>query len=475
MKPKSKSKTTTSAQTPAGPVASGQQPARRSRRWLIGAAVLFAVGAGTWYWWPSSPPAVPAVPADVHDPELQQALEQARERVQQEPRSASVWGDLGILFLAHSYDAEADSCFAEASRLDPQSAQWAYYRGIYALRFDPDRAVPFLRQAATGTCPEEYRGAVRLRLAETLLERGERDEAEQLFLEELRDRPRDPRAAFGLGVIARERGDDRRAAEMLNVARASPTVRKPATAHLAALARKRGDAESADRLEQEAAALPGGPAVWPDPLLDLASRRQVGQQKRLRERPRVEDAPDLAEAAQAFQNELQTQPSTRAYLGAGFNFGRMGDFDRALPLLREAIQRDPDNYAPYFALAQVLVMRVEAELKKAPDFPGAKTAFREIAETARQSAERKPDHANSYLLWGRALMRLGEPAAAIEPLRKGVACRPESFNLQLALGEALLETKAFAEAEKHLLNAAKLAPKDPRPEQTLERLRKLKG
>jgi predicted Zn-dependent protease len=71
-------------------------------------------------------------------------------------------------------------------------------------------------------------------------------------------------------------------------------------------------------------------------------------------------------------------------------------------------------------------------------------------------------------------MHRGEAAAAVEPLMKGVACRPEVFNLQLALGEALLEAKRLPEAATHLKNAQKLDPKDPRPGQALERLRKRK-
>jgi tetratricopeptide (TPR) repeat protein len=100
--------------------------------------------------------------------------------------------------------------------------------------------------------------------------------------------------------------------------------------------------------------------------------------------------------------------------------------------------------------------------------------LREAADAARLAAERKPDYAAAYLLWGSALMQLGEPEAAVGPLRKGVACRPEMFNLQLALGEALSQTNAVLEAETHLENARKLAPKDPRADQALARLAKKK-
>jgi Flp pilus assembly protein TadD len=72
-------------------------------------------------------------------------------------------------------------------------------------------------------------------------------------------------------------------------------------------------------------------------------------------------------------------------------------------------------------------------------------------------------------------MKRGEWAAAVAPLKKGVAIRPEVFDLQLALGEALLEAGQFRDAETHLNNARKLDAKDERPVAGLRRLQQKKG
>jgi Flp pilus assembly protein TadD len=48
-----------------------------------------------------------------------------------------------------------------------------------------------------------------------------------------------------------------------------------------------------------------------------------------------------------------------------------------------------------------------------------------------------------------------------------VACRPEDFELQLALGEALLEAGQKQKALTHLENAQRLDPTDPRPARLL--------
>ena len=100
--------------------------------------------------------------------------------------------------------------------------------------------------------------------------------------------------------------------------------------------------------------------------------------------------------------------------------------------------------------------------------------FREALEHARLAAELRPEHAEAYLFWGLALRHLGESAAAVEPLRKGVARRPTSFELHLALGEALLETGQVGEAQTHLEHARRLDPNDPRVVQALKHLRRQK-
>ena len=75
-----------------------------------------------------------------------------------------------------------------------------------------------------------------------------------------------------------------------------------------------------------------------------------------------------------------------------------------------------------------------------------------------------------------ALKMLGEQAKAITPLRQGLEHSPADFELQLALGEALLDTGNFAEAEKHLREAADVVPPggDRRLDEALKRLSRKK-
>jgi tetratricopeptide (TPR) repeat protein len=452
--------------------------ARRRRRPFVLAGLLVlgvaAASVGAW-WWFHTAPVTPPMPTNSEDPEVRRVLERARQEVLDKPRSAAAWGRLGMLFLAHILPGDADFCFAEAARLDPADARWVYARGLIALRRDPARPVTLLRRAvATGNPRPEERSTMTLQLAEALLERGELDEAEGIFRQEFERDAASARAAFGLGLIAVVRGDEPAATKFLTVAQNSPYARKKASAQLAALARRRGDGRAADAYQKQAAQLPEDPP-WPDHILDEAVRLQTGRRGRERLANSLEKQKRYAEAAEVYLEQLERQPNVAAYLGAGMNLARMRAYDKAWPLLRKAVALDPDNAAAHYSLALALFARAEREWQTTPGSSQLKAWFREAVEHARRATKLRPSHAQAYLIWGLSLKYLGEPAAAVAPLREGVACAPADLDLQLGLGEVLLETGELKEAATHLENARRLAPTDPRPEQALKRLRQKKG
>jgi tetratricopeptide (TPR) repeat protein len=444
------------------------------RRWvLIGAALLLLAGGalGAWWWW--RPPAVePPMPQDIQEAEVRRAIELARQDVLDKPYSGAAWGHLGMTLLAHLFDREADRCFAEAARLAPAEPWWPYARGVIALKRDPDGAVGLLRQAVRAADSRlEDRSAMSLQLAEALLERQQRDEAEAIFRDEWERGDRDnPRAALGLGLIAVDRGDSREAEEFLTAARGNPFARKVATAQLAALARVRGDATAADEYQKEVAALPD-PPPWPDPVLDRVVRLQVGHRGRERQVGQLEKEGHFAEAAEVYLRQIEEEPTARDCVGAGINLVRVGDYNRALPLLRQAVRLDPASAQAHYTLGLAQFVRAEKMRRQDPDSSEVKEWLGEAIEESRRATELKPDHARAYLHWGLSLKYLGDPAAAVAPLRRGVDCRPADFDLQLALGEALLESGQPKEAETYLENARRLDPKDPRLAAALERLR----
>jgi tetratricopeptide (TPR) repeat protein len=441
---------------------------------LVGVVLLLLAGAGGTWWWLRPTPVAPPPLGQIEDPEVRRAIKRARQKVLDSPRSAAAWGQLGKLLLTHMRPEDADYCFAQAARLDPADPRWPYARGWLAVRHDPEKPVTWLREAVAkaDTRPEDQ-SAMALQLAEALLERGDVEEAEGLFRKELGRDPNSRRAAFGLGLVAAARGDRPAALKFFTIARDSPYARRRASAQLAALARAQGEREAADRYEKLAAALPADPP-WPDPLHDELGDLRVGRLGRERRARMLEKEGRYAEAAAVYLEPTDEGPNAGAYVRAGLNLTRLRDFDRALPLLREAVRLGPADAEARFCLALALYTRAEERLlKTAP--AQAREAFREASDHTRQAAALRPGHAETYLVWGQSLAYLGEREAAVEALRKGITCAPGNVRLQLGLGEVLLELGRLKEAEEHLEIARRLAPNDPRPARALERLRLRKG
>jgi tetratricopeptide (TPR) repeat protein len=275
-------------------------------------------------------------------------------------------------------------------------------------------------------------------------------------------------------LVAAARGDDPAAVRLLAAVLDSPHARKKASAQLAVLARAQGDREAADRHAKRAAEAPED-APWPDPLHDEIAELRVGRLARERLARWLEKQRRFADAAQVYLEQLDKRPDVWAYLGAGLNLAGARDFERALPLLREAVRLGPDNAEAHFRLALALFEQAAQQPAKAPGSAQAREGFQEAVGLTRRAIELRPAHAQTYLVCGLSLKHLGEPGAAVEVLRQGIAWMPGDFQLQLGLGEALLELGRLDEAEAHLESARQLVPHDSRPARALRRLRLKKG
>jgi tetratricopeptide (TPR) repeat protein len=435
--------------------------------------VALVVGGAAWWWWPrrSAPVPDPPAPSGIDEPEVVEALQRKRRAVLARPESADAWGEYGMQLLAQLFDREAEVCFDEAARLAPEDPRWPYTRGHVALKKNLPNAPELLRRAIATTGPgDEYRTAARLMLAETFLEQGALDEAATLFEQELGPPPGQPRAAYGLGLVAVARGDEATAARYMSGLLTNEHAKKQANVQLARLARAGGDERAARRFEDEAAKLPE-PTAWPDPMFDEIPMLAVGRRGRERRVFFLEQKHRYAAAIEAYRADLEVERAPKALIGAGINYIRLGDYERGIAYMREAVERDPKSPIATYNLALVLFTRAEKEADRRPGSPDARAWFEEVVVQTKRTTELKPDHARAYLFWGLALKHLGNPKGAVEPFRRGLIARPEEFELHLGLGQVLAELGERAEAERCFENARLIDPRDPRPDRELEHLR----
>jgi predicted Zn-dependent protease len=419
----------------------------------------------------------PPLPDNINNAAFRKSIEEARQRIQEKPQSADAWSKLGLLLLAYKCNAEADTCFTEASRLDPASPYWLYFRYVASLRLntDPDQRLFFLRQADERSrgLPQDHRLALRLRLAEALLECEEIAEAEQVYGSESKWYPKSERISFGLGYIAFRRGDNQRAVELLTPLQ-NGTAARQVTQLLAILSRQQNDPAATEQFEQRLAALRFA-VDWPDPFYNMINEYDSAETKAGASVSWLVQIGAYRRAAEVCVERLKEGPQSSLYLGAGVNFVRAGDFDRGLEMLREAERMDPNNTTIALAIAEAFLQWGNAERERDATSGASAKHWREAVTAARRAVELKQSHAPAYLVLGQALILLREPEAAVEELKRGVEYRPELFQLQYYLGLAYLESAGsraeyYRDARLHLENARKLDPTNPLPVKALERL-----
>src|SRR5438128_2699892 len=254
------------------------------RAWFVVAAAGVAVGYVAWATRKAPVPEIPRPgPSAFSEPEVQMDVSGAARRVELEPRSATAWGEYGIVLRAYGQHPEADRCFQVAADLDPADGRWPYLIGTHLADADPAAAVGWLERAARGTVPVAAQETVRARLAEVLLAAGRPADA----LAALGPDPAAsaPRVRLAAARAAAAAEDDRAAAEFLGDLADHPPAARQALLLRSEICRRQGRTSYADYLAGRAADAPDG--SWPDPLADPIRSRDLGQGGRLDDAARL--------------------------------------------------------------------------------------------------------------------------------------------------------------------------------------------
>src|SRR6266540_1131226 len=401
-------------------------------------AVILAVGL-----WEASPTELPRLPLDQYPPELRGRVAEALSRAEQEPRSASAAGALGMLLHAYDQLEPAEACYRQARRLEPRAFEWAYLEGTVEGRLGRhEAAVAALRDALRAQ--PAYLPA-RLKLAEALLATGDAAGGAALYLAILEDEPRSPQAHYGLGRVEAAR---RRLALYQKYLLGDPPLEDPvldgvrrlkegAREHLAEGVRlgKAGDAAGAIREHER--------ALTEDPklvqahanLISLYGRWERWDQVEQHYRAAVALAPGLAdvhydygvalsqqgrprEAAEAFKKALEINPyHARAHNNLGTLLLGESRFEEAAGQFRAALENEPGFRLARFNFGRVLV---------------AQGRLREAIEELQKIVTPEDEETPRYLYaLAAAYVRAGDR-------EKGVSYAQEARRKAEALGQAEL-------------------------------------
>ena len=430
-----------------------------ARMVCIGGVLLLVLASGIAYYanryWlgntsPLPRPDLSGVPQEAAD-----AVEEACDEVRQSPSSPQLWGQSGMMLMAHGFPHDARHCFREAARLEPQQFLWVYLPSHILEETDLGAALSGYQRAVV---LEPNYGPLRYRLAMALMRLNRPDEAEHQFRRAAELIPNSPEPHMGMGRVSLSRGDNQTAREYFETAARLFPLCRQAHVELARVCHVLGDVETARREQQQAAQLPETPPGVPDPLLyEVQGMGLLFKQLAQRGDALVAEG-NLAGAAEAFRAAIQTRPDLyRAHLNLGRVLERQGNLQEALRIYRELADRFPTKAPVHYSLALLL--------ERLADSDGA-------IECCRKCIAIKPDFAQAHFSLGRLLEKRGNLDEAADALRCAVDIDPQLAPAHLALGLLLQGKHDFGPAIYHLECAVKLAPGDPIPQEHLDRARR---
>ena len=429
--------------------------ASRKRLGIALLALILAVFiAGYLALRPKQASIVPRISTAGFDPVVAKQIEGALDGVQKAPNDSQAWGELAMILCVYEFLDESASAYATAAGLDPREPGWPYLRALALLPRDAEVALADLKRAVdlAGANPD----APRLRLAETLAERGQSEEAAKHFEELLRVRPGHTAAMVGLARLKLAAGRAAEARVLLERCLRDPHTIRTAHSLLAVAAQSLGDTATAEKAARRARSLPLDRA-WPDPFRDALGARRIDLPGRLNRARQVLDAGDVKTARLLLDQIVRENPGN-AEGWLLFARARMEakDCPGAEKALREHIRLAPGTVNGHFHLGVALLCQER---------------YAEAAESFQRAVQIKPDFGEAHYNLGFALARAGRGQDALQPFRDAIRFSPEFIDAYILLADLLHQTGAHNEAAQVIQRALELDPGDERAKILRERIR----
>jgi tetratricopeptide (TPR) repeat protein len=420
---------------------------------VVSGLVLAALIASYFALRPKSASPVPRISTAGFDPVVVKQIEGALEGVRKTPNDALAWGELAMVLYVYEFLDESLAAYATAARLDPREPRWPYLRALALLPRDAEAGLADLKQAAelAGVNPD----APRLRLAETLAERGQSAEAAKHFDELLRVRPDHAAAMVGLARLKLSAGRPAEARGLLERCLRDPHTIRTAHSLLAAAAQSLGDTATAENAARRARSLPLDRG-WPDPFRDELGARRIDLPGRLNRARQLLDAGDV-KAAQPLLDQLLREHSGNAegWLLLARTRMESKDCPGAETALREHIRLASGTVNGHFHLGVALLCQER---------------YAEAAESFERAVQIKPDFGEAHYNLGFALARAGRGRDALQPFRDAIRFSPEFIDAYILLADLLHQTGARDEAGHVIQRALELDPGDERARILRERI-----
>lgn len=387
-------------------------------------------------------PDLPSLNVDAFLPVIREQVEQAYAAARMNPQSADASGTLGMILDAYEQYDSAAVCYRRAHQLDPASFKWLFYLGVVqANQGQHEDAVRSLTDALRMRA--DYTPA-RLKLADSLLSVGKREEARAIYQSISDMHPDSAAARYGLGRAYAAAGDLTAASTAYRKACELFPEYGPAHYALAMIYRKLGqDAESRQHFsmyEQHKTAVP----PTNDPLRSDVAKLNVGSIAHIRRGADLEQAGQFAEAI-AEQNEaLRVDPgAVQAHIKLIALYGRLDKYDQAVEHYRAAVALDPDQADSHYNYGVLLLKR---------------NAPQEAEQAFRRALQINPYYPEAHFNLGSIYEQQARLDDALQEFASAVENRPDYPAAHFHIGRILANQEKYADAIDHLLKT--LTPED---------------
>ena len=354
-------------------------------------------------------------------PDIEDIVRQARESVAQDPRDGARWGRFGMVCEANGLVGVARDAYIAAAAVQPSEAKWWYRLAAVDSRLGrTEDAISDMRRAIERN--PAYAPAF-WHLGLWLLDQNQVEGAERAFSRSTEIDPADRAGWIGLARVYLQRGEDARAAGLLErLASAGPSDGY-ALQLLGTAYRRLG------RLDQAASALQVGAKSepqWADPWTNEMLEFRRGYAALLKDATAYLVAGQFPRAIailERLQHEKPDDIVLMAHLGQVYvAVGRDGD---GVPLLERVIAREPDRFEAHVDLATGYMH--QGNLVKA-------------RATAEHAIALNRSYAPAHETLGLVLARLGDAHGAVASLDAAVRLDPRNARALVWMG--MVQTNA---------------------------------
>ena len=414
-------------------------------------------------------PQPPTITTTGLDPAVASLIETTLAEVRAAPRSGDAWGKLGSVLMHYEFIEETQTAFERAEMLSPREPRWPHLYALAVSTRDLVTATEKFRRAAeitdaverVPTDPSSAAGArtepasspsalplrrvdaPRLRLAQTLAERGLDQEAEAEFQVLLRLAPNHPPALLGLARLRHLQGRFAEATNQLARCLHDPHIARSAHAVLAAVHQALGDSAAAAAAARASATLPAD-VPWPDRWWTEALAYRVGRKAGVQDATALIDQGQVTAAVAILDRMTRDHPQDDEpwyLLGWALNQEqRAAEAERAL---REHLRLSPQSPKGHAQLAVALL---------------AQRRHIEAIEVLQAALKLKPTWRELHSNFGYACVQLGRDEEAITHFRNALALDPNYLPTYTALAQLLDRRGARTEAQRLRQQASELKP-----------------